>query len=189
MGKRSNEVKRKNDAYMTFDKRALPPLLPHIDSGSSFVEPCAGRLDLMRQLQRAGHVGLDATDIEPLTPLVRRADAALATYGEGDYFITNPPWTRSILHAIIMNLCSQKPTWLLFDADWPHTLQAIPFIQHCVKIVSIGRLKWIPNSKHDGKDNCAWYLFDLYHLTGPTFYPRQPKPKKLKKVKKKLILT
>jgi len=24
----------------------------------------------------------------------------------------------------------------------------------------VGRVKWIPDSKMTGKDNCAWYLFD-----------------------------
>jgi hypothetical protein len=26
--------------------------------------------------------------------------------------------------------------------------------------VSVGRVKWIPDSKMTGKDNCCWYLFD-----------------------------
>jgi hypothetical protein len=25
---------------------------------------------------------------------------------------------------------------------------------------AVGRVRWIPDSKHDGKDNAAWYLFD-----------------------------
>ena len=28
------------------------------------------------------------------------------------------------------------------------------------KIVSVGRIKWIPDTKSTGKDNCCWYLFD-----------------------------
>ena len=181
MGKRSNEVKRKNDAYMTWDKRALLPLLPHLESGSSFVEPCAGKTDLIKQLQAQGHICLDALDIDPVTPLVRRGDATEFVCDDVnvDYFITNPPWTRSILHHIIMNLSDQRPTWLLFDADWCHTLQAIPYMSRCVKVVSIGRLKWIEGSPHDGKDNCAWYLFDYRHYSGPVFYPRLPKQKKV----------
>jgi hypothetical protein len=31
-------------------------------------------------------------------------------------------------------------------------------------IVSIGRVRWIEGSKNDGKDNCAWYLFDRPRL-------------------------
>jgi hypothetical protein len=52
------------------------------------------------------------------------------------------------------------PTWLLFDADWMHTRQSAPFMPRLRKIVSVGRVKWIPDSKMTGKDNCAWYLFD-----------------------------
>lgn len=52
------------------------------------------------------------------------------------------------------------PTWLLFDADWAHTKQASEYLKYCSKIVSIGRVKWIPDSKMTGKDNCAWYLFN-----------------------------
>jgi hypothetical protein len=52
------------------------------------------------------------------------------------------------------------PTWLLFDADWMHTRQSAPFMPHLRKIVSVGRVKWIPDSPFTGKDNCCWYLFD-----------------------------
>ena len=51
-------------------------------------------------------------------------------------------------------------TWLLFDADWIHTKQSIQF-QHMLRsVVSVGRVKWIPDSKSVGKDNCCWYYFD-----------------------------
>ena len=78
-----------------------------------------------------------------------------------DFFITNPPWDRKILHPILEKLPMIFPTWLLFDADWMHTKQSSELIKRCVKIVSVGRVKWIENSKMTGKDNCAWYLFDV----------------------------
>ena len=77
-----------------------------------------------------------------------------------DFFITNPPWSRDVLHPLIMHLSSIRPTWLLFDADWMHTKQAAPYLLYCKKIVSVGRVKWIPDSPHTGKDNCCWLLFD-----------------------------
>ena len=64
------------------------------------------------------------------------------------------------------------PTWLLFDADWAHTKQSAPYMTSCVKIVSIGRVKWIEDSKMTGKDNCAWYLFDANHNSPTEFYGR-----------------
>ena len=40
------------------------------------------------------------------------------------------------------------------------------------KIVSIGRVKWIENSKSTGKDNCCWYLFDAKYDGETKFYGR-----------------
>ena len=34
------------------------------------------------------------------------------------------------------------------------------------KVVSIGRVKWIPGTKSVGKDNCCWYLFDKNYDKG-----------------------
>jgi hypothetical protein len=91
---------------------------------------------------------------------------------EPDFYITNPPWDRKILHPIIELLSSLSPTWLLFDADWPHTQQSTPYMESLVKIVSIGRVKWIPDSKMTGKDNCCWYLFDKSGYKQTEFYGR-----------------
>lgn len=39
------------------------------------------------------------------------------------------------------------------------------------KIVSVGRVKWIEDSPHTGKDDCAWYMFDAEGgPTPPQFY-------------------
>jgi hypothetical protein len=163
MGKRSDGdfERRKNDLYETWDPRAVPALLPHLPPVVRFVEPCAGSGVLLDQLEAAGHVCVDSYDIEPGRSDIYKADANdYTTPLTFDYFITNPPWTREILRPLIAHLSDQAPTWLLFDADWMHTKQARPFRSRLRKIVSIGRLKWIEGSKHDGKDNCAWYLFD-----------------------------
>jgi hypothetical protein len=86
--------------------------------------------------------------------------------------VTNPPWTRSILHPLIDRLSAVWPCWLLFDADWPHTRQSSDLILRCSRIVPIGRVKWMPGTKHVGKDNCCWYEFLPGHETGPQFVPR-----------------
>lgn len=160
MGKRSDFERRKNDLYETFDPRAVKALLPHLLPGTRFHEPCAGKGVLIPQLIDHGHVCVGAYDVEPGAENIRLADARQLTVQTGDAFITNPPWTRQLLHPIIVNLSDQLPTWLLFDADWAHTKQAAPFRDRLRRIVSVGRLKWIPGTKMDGKDNCAWYLFD-----------------------------
>ena len=67
-----------------------------------------------------------------------------------------------------------RPTWLLFDADWIHTKQSIEYLPLLKKIVSIGRVQWIVDSKSTGKDNCCWYLFDSCDSQSIDFIVRKP---------------
>lgn len=171
MGKRSKFKRRPQDAYDT-PPEAVLPLQAHLPLAFRYWEPCAGEGALIGPIGRACR----PTDIEPRDPCVTQADA-LKTHVDMlpnavDLIITNPPWTRQILHPMIEHFSAMKPTWLLFDADWAHTKQAEPYLKWCRKIVSVGRVKWIPDSPHTGKDNCAWYFFDQ-HADGPTeFYGR-----------------
>lgn len=158
MGKRSSFERIPRDFYPT-PHEAVVPLLAHLPSNADFVEPCAGDGRLAVHLQRHGLQCVCASDIEPRGPGIRKIDARQIVSG-GTMFITNPPWDRKVLHSIIQNLSRQAPTWLLFDADWMHTRQSAPFIPFLRKIVSVGRVKWIPDSPFTGKDNCCWYLFD-----------------------------
>ena len=48
-------------------------------------------------------------------------------------------------------------------------LKANPYLDQCSHIVSVGRVKWIADTPHTGKDNCAWYRFDCDHSGGPRF--------------------
>ena len=100
------------------------------------------------------------SDIEPQDSSVEKRNV-LDIFTKPDYYITNPPWERKLLHQIIDHLSNLSPTWLLFDADWIHTKQSQPYQSRLKKIVSVGRVKWIPDSKMTGKDNCSWYLFDI----------------------------
>lgn len=159
MGKRSAFERNPRDFYPT-PPEAVAPLLPHLDPRSHFVEPCAGNLALVDVLVKHGLACVGCYDIEPQDEWVSKADALTErpTY-PFDYFITNPPWSRDILHPLIDHLTSMASAWLLLDADWMHTKQAAPYLKKCGLIVSVGRVKWIPGSKMTGKDNCAWYLF------------------------------
>jgi hypothetical protein len=162
MGKRSSFERIPRDFYPT-PKSAVLPLLPHLAPRTRYVEPCAGNGALITHLASAGHECAGAYDIEPQPIpgfLCLQKDAGIYDYPAGLPFITNPPWDRKVLHPIIMNLSRQAPTWLLFDADWMHTRQAAPFMSRLRKVVSVGRVKWIPDSPFTGKDNCCWYLFD-----------------------------
>ncbi len=167
MGKRSDFERRERAFYPT-PREAVLPLLPHLITCPTFIEPCAGDGALVRALQAAGAMCLDAFDIEPRESegITKRDALGRIDDLEADYIITNPPWDRAILHPMIRHFSAHLPTWLLFDADWMHTRQAAPFMPWLRKVVSVGRVKWIPDSKMTGKDNCAWYLFDQ-HAEGP----------------------
>lgn len=158
MGKRSSYERVERDFYPT-PAEAIYPLVPHLRRGALFSEPCAGDGALIRHLAAVGYTCQDAMDIEPQDPRVRVGNALESDLGQPEMFITNPPWLRSTLHPLIVRLSDIAPTWLLFDADWKHTRQAAPYMPRLRKVVSVGRLKWIPDSKFTGKDNCAWHLF------------------------------
>jgi hypothetical protein len=174
MGKRSTFERRPQDAYDT-PPQAVVPLVPHLPEQFVFYEPCAGKADLYKHLMAIDDtddgplVGCSAMiDIVPRHPWVLPGDALECGVPDGTtHIITNPPWTRSILHPMIEHFSDMRPTWLLFDADWMHTKQAAPYLWRLRKIVSVGRVKWIPDSPHTGKDNVCWYLFDA-HSAGPT---------------------
>lgn len=152
------------DFYPT-PREAVLPLIPHLLSGSRYTEPCVGTYDLVRHLDKFGFVCSLAYDEE--------RDARVCKDFEGDLFITNPPWDRKVLHPIIENLSDVAPTWLLFDADWMHTKQSHSYLDRLCSVVSVGRVKWIPDSKMTGKDNCCWYLFSTPDpLRDTIFYGR-----------------
>jgi len=134
-------------------------LLPHLKPGTRFCEPCAGDGALVKILQQGGHECVWASDIAPRGHGIFTADALSLLVDPGDCYITNPPWDRRILHPLIEYLGPRAPMWLLFDADWAHTKQAAPFLHRVHRIISVGRVKWIPDSPFTGKDNCCWYYF------------------------------
>jgi hypothetical protein len=164
MGKRSNFERREADFYPT-PRAAVTPLIPYLRGIGSFVEPCAGDGALVRHLEEFGLCCVYAGDI-------RSGQDALELdhYGAADAIITNPPYTRPVMHALIAHFQRIAPTWLLLDSDWASTRQAAPFMPGCSDIVAIGRVKWIEGSKHTGKDNHAWFRFDIRHKSGPFFH-------------------
>lgn len=171
MGKRSSFERRERDFYPT-PVEAVRPLLAHLPPSVRFSEPCAGDGALVDHLKAAGHVCVWESDIEPRRSMIQ-ADALELLYPESqDCIITNPPWSRDVLHRLIVWLSDQRPTWLLFDADWVHTRQAAPYLSRLCKIVSVGRVKWISGSPFTGKDNCAWHLFTRDGAAAPAFYGR-----------------
>ena len=188
MGKRSDFKRVPRDFYPT-PYEAVVPLAPYLPAPTFYfdvamevatqmrvLEPCAGDTCLVQHLKKVYQDVLDydvkrwivsMCDIEPQHESVIEMDALSldeAYIETHNIIITNPPWNRKFLHPFITHFIKHMDhdqiMWLLIDADWAHTKQSAPYMKHCSKIVSIGRVKWIKDSKHTGKDNCAWYCFE-----------------------------
>ena len=179
MGKRSDYIRKPRDYYPT-PLAAVVPLIPHLPASFTFAETCAGDGRLIKHIHSLapGSECVFASDIEPREndediEELDAFDLNEAYIQHADYIITNPPWERKVLHPLIEQFSDLRPTWLLFDADWIHTIQSSDLVKNRLcKIISIGRVKWIEDSAGSGKDNACWYLFDK-NKTGPTeFYGR-----------------
>jgi hypothetical protein len=176
VGKRSDFERKENDAYFT-PYEAVPPLLPFLKPKTRFIEPCAGDGRLIRHLERHGHKCVYACDIAPQGPKIEKLDCFTLFPGSlftakkklprHNMIITNSPWEREPLHRMIEVFTEHADTWLLFDADWKHTVQAKPYRDLCKMVVSVGRVSWEGNGV-GGKDNAAWYLFSK--KPGPTIF-------------------
>ena len=176
MGKYSDFPRKKNDSYDT-PISAVKPLIRHLPKVFCYDEPCAGSGSLLSAidcLDSQAAVGV-ASDIEPRADGIDRLDALTEyqPFPKSDFIITNPPWTRSILHPMIERFSNMRPTWLLFDANWAHTKQAASYMKWCRKIVSVGRVKWVLDSPHTGKEDGAWDLFDQHKEGATVFVGRQ----------------
>jgi hypothetical protein len=168
MAKRSNFKRRKQDAYLTIDPNAVKALAPHLGRVRSFAEPCAGEGHLVRQLEAIGLTCRMFGDIATGQDALQ-----LANVHGAQAIISNTPWTRAILHPMILHFQKLAPTWLLFDSDWAYTKQAIPYLARCSDIVAVGRLRWIEGTKSTGKDNVSWYRFWWGHAGDPRFHGRR----------------
>ena len=162
MGKRSNFERVERDYYRTWDKRAGNALRPFVYSSRSknVLEPFAGAGDLPE------NIGLSAlhwtlSDIEPQSGHVEKIDAFSLTKDDCQQFdmlVTNSPWRRDIFHRAVEHFTPMiDECWWLIDAPWLFTGQAAKILdKYVTDIVTIGRMKWIPDSKMQAKDDCIW---------------------------------
>lgn len=175
--RQSRFAKKDRCAYDTIDPRAVAALRPHVRHLTRFIEPCAGKGDLVRGLQGIGLQCLDAFDIAPRADDIRQADA-LEPFGFDlwrETIITNPPFDWPLLHPLITHWLGQVDTvWLLLEANFAHTVRAAPLMNHCANIVSIGRLRWEEGSRHSSTKDYAWYEFRRTFPFITTFHPRTP---------------
>ena len=170
MGKRSNFERAPRDFYPT-PFAAVPVLIPHLRGVRTFAEPCCGDGALMRHLESFALQCVYSGDI------ATGQDAlAIDAYGDPDKIITNTPYERKTMHALIAHFMRIRPSWLLLETDWACTKQAAPFMPSCSDIVSVGRLRWIEGTTMSGKQNFAWFHFDASHHAGPIFHARNAVP-------------
>src|SRR5262249_12432395 len=165
MGKRSSGFERNPRDFYPTPFEAVPPLIPHLRGIRRFAEPCCGDGALVRHLESFGLRCVYQGDIATGQDALARD-----SYGAIDAIITNPPYERKIMHAMIWHFQRIAPTWLLVEYDWCATKQARPFLEHCSDIVIVGRLKWIEGSASNGKDNFCWARFDHRHVGRPIFH-------------------
>jgi len=112
MSKRSNFERREADFYPT-PWSAVVPLIPFLRGIRNFAEPCAGDGALVRHLEAVGLRCVYSGDIRT------GQDALTAdSYGAVDAIITNPPYTRDLMHRLIAHFQRIAPTWLLLELDW-----------------------------------------------------------------------
>ena len=186
MSKHSDFKRVERDFYKTPESAVLP-LLPYIQGeGIIFAEPCAGDGQLRDILAKHGIRCGWESDIEPQRDGIQKCDAR-EIFGLGatvDAIITNPPWEKRKWKGEIFNKLLRHwlatfdgDIWLLFDADWLHTVQSKEFTPYCKRAVSVGRVKWFPGTKHESKESCAWYCFNKNHQSAGyvPLYSRQGK--------------
>ena len=151
MGKRSDFSRNPKDFYST-PYEGVVPLLPYLNA-AEFIEPCAGDGRLIRHLEAHGMKCVYACDIDPLAPGIENKDVLFLgnKLPPAPAIITNPPWSRPSLHAMIDVFRNHAPSWLLFDADWMFSKQAKPYLKFCSRIVSAGRISWMDNSNSKTK--------------------------------------
>lgn len=179
MAKRSNFERKPRDLYPT-PEAAVAPLAKHLRKGTDFIEPCAGDGALIRHLEALGHNCITATDIEPQAEGIRQisaedmfSDPLFGHWTMAEMIITNPPWKWELLQPILdAFIQSHRPAWVLLPADFAHNVRFSTFMDHCERIVSIGRVKWEPGSKHTGKENAAWYLINPTPVAATLFFGR-----------------
>lgn len=167
LGKRSEFLRVERDYYRTFDPKAGEALKSFIPDDTRYAEPFAGKGDLIWNLKLANIKASCPlrSDIEPKDVSIEKFDAFDIKKQDFvdkniDMIITNPPWSRPVLHKTIEYFAPMITTWLLLDANWLFTKQAKPYIDTWLTdVVTIGRLKWIEGTTMSGKDDCLWYKF------------------------------
>lgn len=159
------------DLYPT-PRAAVMPLLPHLrrTGVKTFVEPCCADGKLALHLEEDGFLCVGYGDISKGRDA---RDWKSADFHHADAAITNPPWEAKLMAEIMEHLSGFVPSWFLVYSDWLFTHQSAKLVSaRCTDIVPIGRVKWFPESKSVGFDNCCWIRLHANNLQPVTsFWP------------------
>ena len=175
MGKRSDFKRIDRDLYRTFDPKAGRALASVTGESKTYIEPFAGAGDLVDQLPEYLHC-MRKSDIVPLREDIEQKDAFSYTkedFKDIDWMITNSPWDRKIFHRAIEHFVPIVDCWFLIDANWIWTKQAQSYMnKYVTDVVPIGRMKWIPETKMSGKDDCVWLFMTKNKIHQCVLHPR-----------------
>jgi hypothetical protein len=173
MGKRSKFPRRDRDFYPT-PFEAVPPLVPYLQLHGirTFAEPCCGDGALVRHLESFGFRCVYQGDIAD-----GRDALAVTDFGAADAIITNTPYKRRIMRALLTHFTrSGLPTWLFLQTNWASNAWAAPFLPSCSDIVPVPRLRLIEGTEDSGQENHGWFRFDARHTAEPIFHARDSVP-------------
>lgn len=179
MGQRGGKgyERQEKDKYRTM-MSAVVDVVEYMPPEVKFIEPCAGDGRLIRHLESfEGLNCVQAFDIAPDAPHIPEGDMLTMPFSsQADAIITNPPWRRDLLHALMDRIIDERmPAWLLFDHNWLATKQTQPYSGYIRLILPIGRHLWFDKpppgkDKHEPpKDDAMWVFMDGGN-PGPTTY-------------------
>lgn len=178
--------RRDKDKYYTPIK-AVEPLIPHLPEYASFAEPCCGNGSLIKHIESLTNGGVvcdyagdvspdqDCVSVSGISLHTWTRDALTLTYADVfgcDMIITNSPFVWSTLQPMLDLFPTLKPTWLLLPFGYACNKRMAPYMKICRKVVPIGRVKWIEDSKQSSTDDFAWYLFDNDFIGTTKLYAR-----------------
>ena len=150
---------------------AVVPLVPHLvrTGVKTFAEPCCAEGDLIGHLEKYIFRCVAQGD---LRDGIDARSWTRTSFNGADAAITNPPWEALTMAGIMEHQSSFVPSWFLIYSDWIFTKQSARLMyERCTDIVPIGRVKWFPESKSVGYDNCCWVRMDYKKNCGVEFWP------------------
>lgn len=158
-----------NEDYATVEACPVAALVRCVSDMRVVWDPCPGEGELLTTLRRHG-IQAVGTEHDFLTITEAPVDDA--------EIATNPPYgsrgrgeqaVAFIEHALALPV---RRVSMLLPADFDSAISRQHLFRHrtnfSMKIVLLGRIRWIPNSTGSPSTNHAWYLWDRENVDAPT---------------------